>query len=421
MSGRRSARIAPRMLFITTLGVAFVATAAIRTTHGPPADEPPRTPSAAGRAVRVVVAELGCLRITEDVLGRVEYRPDEVHVVSARAGGQVDAVLTSVGANVDRGTVLAQLDDAIVGPGVRRARALLAAARARVDEFADAGAQIRTRELGATRDQSAADAALAAARAARRVDLADRGLISRVAADESSAEAERLRMAADGARRVYDAWTAGGAQRAEVIARAELDAAQADLDAAVRMAADTEIRSPVSGTVTEWFARPGELLAPGQALGVVVHGRATRIRAAVAPAVAHRIELGAEVRSRDADGATPLGHVTTVEPDVDPSTGLVIVLADDEGSTRRAGEWVRVSIVIETIRDAVLVPESALRADADHVVVATVDETGHTRMIAVEVLGGQHGTCALRGIDADARVIVDGAFGLLDGSAVEIE
>jgi multidrug efflux pump subunit AcrA (membrane-fusion protein) len=402
---------------ITGLGL-FATNRAI---HGVDAGSSTEIARESAPTVRVVVVERGDLKITEHVLGRVERSPLDESVISTRVGGVLTAVMTETGTQVTAGSELARLHDPRIASNVRRAEANLAASQARLDDVSAAVTEARTEALRASFEQSSRDAELARTRAGRRETLAAQGLVSTVAAQEASSDADRAEAAKRNARWTLEAWIHGGAQRVETIARAERDAALVDSDTATLDFNEASIRAPVDGIVTKWLVREGEILAPGDTLGVVARQGRLRVRAAVASSLASRIQRDADVWIGAADGPRTHGSVNVVEPDLDSTSGLVPVVVDVDGSAGRVGEWVRTSITIETIQDALLVPESALRSPTTPIVLAVVDANEHVRLTTVELRGRQGGLCAITGIEAGSRVIVDGAMDLEDDCTVVVE
>jgi len=119
------------------------------------------------------------------------------------------------------------------------------------------------------------------------------------------------------------------------------------------------------------------------------------------------------------------GKVIVVSPAVDPSstTVQVWVQSTNPGEKLRPGASVHVSIVAETLADAVVVPAAALlpTAEGDTIVmVVGADSVAHERKIEVGVKEADK-VQIVSGVKPGEHVIVVGGVGLEDGAKVRIE
>jgi len=204
--------------------------------------------------------------------------------VAARVPGRVTGVAVSEGQRVEAGAPVASLSTAELDLALRRAAA----------ERAQADAQLRLLHRGArVEDIAQADAQLAAAAAERRAAEAERAA---AAADEARfnqllarrAGSEKQRDDATARRTLADARVEAAADRATAAGAAlarlkagsraeEIDAGRARLAAVDAQIAtlehdrnETALVAPVAGVVTARLVEPGELLAAGAPVAVIV-------------------------------------------------------------------------------------------------------------------------------------------------------
>lgn len=204
--------------------------------------------------------------------------------VAPEAGGRILEVLVAEGDHVKAGDVIARLDTRDIELALRRADAdrqqaeaqlRLLQAGARPEEIRQAEAQVASN--GA--DSAAAEAELAAAE----VDLQRFEMLlqnnsgSQKQRDDAATRRDvaRERVAAARARerasREALARLEAGARREEIEgARARVAAAEAQLATLEKNRADTTVRSPLDGIVTEKLLEPGEMVAPRTPIVVVV-------------------------------------------------------------------------------------------------------------------------------------------------------
>lgn len=170
--------------------------------------------------------------------------PRNASRLSAQASGVLQRWTADVGAIVQRGQVLAQIDPRDAELAVERARAALQASDARL-QLAQAQLQ-RSRELVA------------------------QGFFSQEALAQRETEA--------------------------ALARSERSANQAALDTARRQLEKTTLRAPFQGVVTERLAQTGEAVEPGTPLYVVADTSGSEVSADIAPADVPGLRTATDVR-----------------------------------------------------------------------------------------------------------------------------
>lgn len=189
------------------------------------------------------------------------------------------------------------------------------------------------------------------------------------------------------------------------------------------------VRAPFDGVVGAKLTEVGEWVTPGQAVLELVATDAVRLDFPVAEDFLPAIHRGGEVRYQL--NATPgeeyAGEVATVVPVTDPGarTFLLRVRPQEEGPALQPGMSVRAVLQLPTQRSALVVPRDAtLRYPDGRTVVWTV-ENGDNGPQAVEhpVQTGLQfeGLVEIRsGLEADARVVVEGNEALQVGQAVQV-
>jgi HlyD family secretion protein len=143
----------------------------------------------------------------------------------------------------------------------------------------------------------------------------------------------------------------------------------------------------------------------------------------VAQAVALKAGLSATISQTDADiqGA---GKITVVSPAVDPNSTTVEVWVEaaNPGERFKPGATVRVEIIAETIKEAIVVPPAALLPSAEGGVQALVvgaDSAAHEKKIEVGVREADK-VQIVKGLDAGEKVIIVGGVGLEDKAKVKV-
>lgn len=216
------------------------------------------------------------------------------------------------------------------------------------------------------------------------------------------------------------------AQAAVDAASATLLADQAAIDAAKVALSYTQINSPLTG-------RAGALAVT---IGTALQSNVTPIvtitqldpiavtfnlpQRNLAQAIAALKDGGAKVTATLADGGGSFqGRLYFVDNAVDPASGTVRARAkfDNKDGRLWPGAFVEISQTINTLKDAVLVPQAALIQSARGTIVYVVED-GKALMKPVKQVAGQSGEAAITGIAAGESVVVDGKQNLRPGSVV---
>ncbi len=215
----------------------------------------------------------------------------------------------------------------------------------------------------------------------------------------------------------------------EARASSALAAARADLAAAERVLADTEVRSPFTGIAERVHVHVGDYLKPGTPAVTLADFSSARIKAGVTAREAELLQGAdsAEV-TLDALGATRfIGRINSLARMSDAATGtytLEIWLEDIPGDLPdrlREGMLATVYLPYTDASASLTVPSAAVfrRGGAMHVFVVNAGRalltpvgTGRTNGPTVEVLSG---------LEEGDLVVTDGQFALRNGAPVTVE
>jgi len=185
-----------------------------------------------------------------------------------------------------------------------------------------------------------------------------------------------------------------------------------------------EIRSPISGIVSDRPIYPGEMAASGSAIISIVDISQVVARANVPVKDASSIQVGRPARIAGPDGDIP-AKVTVVSPAVDPNTTTVEVWvqAANPGEKLKPGATARVTIIAETIQDTIIVPASALLNSDEggqKVMVVGSDSRAQERKVSVGVRQGNR-VQIVTGLQPGDQVVTSGGLGLEDKAKVTVQ
>jgi HlyD family secretion protein len=207
----------------------------------------------------------------------------------------------------------------------------------------------------------------------------------------------------------------------EATAQARAAALRARIKADEVRLAQTRILAPDDGVISARSATLGAVLQPGQELFRLIRRERLEWRAEVAAAELARIKPGMAVTLSAAGGETTKGSVRMVAPTVDASTrnGLVFVDLPQPGGVK-AGMFARGEFSLGE-QQALTLPQSAVLLRDGFSYVFRVGEGNKVQQVKVAV-GQRSGDriAVSSGLDAQARVVAQGAGFLADGDVVRV-
>ena len=114
------------------------------------------------------------------------------------------------------------------------------------------------------------------------------------------------------------------------------------------------------------------------------------------------------------------GKVLVIDNQVDPAIAAVRVKAQipNESMTLLPGQFARVSLVANTLKDALSIPSQAVIINPRGKMVYTVDKEGKAASKPVKVVYEYLGTSVVTGIEPGDKVVVEGKQNLRPGGKV---
>ena len=187
----------------------------------------------------------------------------------------------------------------------------------------------------------------------------------------------------------------------------------------------SEIRSPISGVVTERPLYAGETAAAGAPLLTVMDTSSLLAKVHLTQPQAQQLKVGDPVSvAVPGIDKSISGEVTLLSPALDPGSTTVEVwvrLSNCDGSLK-PGTPVHLLLAGRTVPNAVVVPTESLvttSAGKKAIVIVGADGVAHMRNVSVGIQDNGR-VQILSGISAGDRVITEGAYGLDNGTRVKI-
>jgi membrane fusion protein (multidrug efflux system) len=213
-------------------------------------------------------------------------------------------------------------------------------------------------------------------------------------------------------------------QEALDVSRNNLDRSEAlRREAQVRLSKAT-IEAPFSGTLGLRLISPGAYVTKGDDIVRLENISAMKMDFRVPEIYAAHVRAGQNVSIRlDAfPGEAFNGHIYAVEPSIDEKTRTVLLRARIPNPTHKLkpGMFVRVALILETRKNAVLVPEPAIWPQGqDSFVFRVVD--GKAALTKIALGQRRPGEVeVLQGLSPGDTVVTEGQIKLRDGASVMV-
>jgi len=204
----------------------------------------------------------------------------------------------------------------------------------------------------------------------------------------------------------------------------ELERLALEIDEAERQLGYTEVRAPISGTITERLVNLGDFVTMNQKLFHIIDFESIVARVFVPEKELPRVAPGlvARLTAPALAGERFAGTVLRLAPVVDPESGTVKVTVDVPLTAGlKPGMYVDVELVTAVRDDALLVPKRALVYDEDQVFVFRVgDDLEAERVLIVPQLEDKLNVQPAGGLAAGDRVVIAGQAGLKQGVEVRL-
>ena len=318
----------------------------------------PETPPVPVAVAQAVARDMP---IRLQVVGRAEAF--ESVALKARVDGQVAALLFSEGQHVRQGDLLIRLDPA------------------------DFAARLAQAEAGVARDE----ALLAKTRAdtTRYMALKDRNFVSEEKVNDTRTN--------------------------EAAALANLRASKAAVEVARLQRSYTEIRAPISGVIGARLVFPGSTVKTNDTTLAVIN-RVQPLHVSFPIPEKHLPRLRAAMQ------AGALKIEAQAPNDATGRFSGVVRFIDNADELLTPGQFLNVSLILDTLANAVTVPDEAVQQGAEGNFVYVVVSDGTVEMRRIETAASDAQTTAVaKGLATGETVVTDGHLRLTPGAKVKIK
>jgi HlyD family secretion protein len=259
-----------------------------------------------------------------------------------------------------------------------------------------------------------------------RQELFQQGAMPRKELDQAGVDLTNARNQYEIAQHHLDALMKVGKQQQLKSAAGQLESAKGKYLGAAAQLNYSEIRSPIDGVVADRPLYPGEMAAAGAPLLTVMDISQVIARAHIPQPEAALLKIGDKATIAVPGEENPIeGKITVVSPALDPNSTTVEIWVQAKNSDQRLkpGTSVRLSMLAQTIPNALVLPATALLTAQDgatSVMQISADNRAHQKSIKVGVRQAD-AVQVIEGLQAGDKIVASGAYGLPDNTKIKAE
>ena len=352
--------------------------------------------------------------------------PVQQAVITPKITAPIRQFFVQRGSRVRQGQLLAILENKDLAAAAEQSKGEFAQAEAGYATTVGSGLpeQIQKAELDTAASKEAFDAQQKLYES--RKQLFQQGALPRRDLDSAQVALAQARSQYQQAQKQLDDLKNLGEKQALKSAGGQLSAATGKHRAAEAQLSYSEIHSPINGVITDRPLYAGELATANQPLLTVMDVSKLIAKTHIAQSEAAVLRVGNPAELRVAGIDDPVkGRVTLVSPALDPgsTTIEVWVEASKPDPALRPGMTINLSITAKTVKDAIVVPASAVFKNpegADIVLLAGSDGHAHVKPVQIGVRALDR-TQIVSGITPGDAVITSGGYALPDNTAIKID
>lgn len=363
--------------------------------------------------------------IAEHIIADAILTPVAQAAIEPKITAPVKEFYVQRGAKVKQGQLLATLENADLAAAALDNKGSYMAAQAAYATTTRAQVPEETQKAELDVAQARANLELNQSIVKSRKQLFAEGAIPGRDLDTAQAALVQAQAAYDSAARHLESLRNVSREASLKAAQGQLTSAEGKFKGAEAQVAFSEIRSPISGVVTDRPLFAGETAAAGAPLITVMDTSVLIAKMHLAQSLVQQMKVG-DAASLSVPGiAAPVpAKVSLISPALDPGSTTVEVWLkiDNKAGTLKVGTPVKASITGRTVQKALKIPQSAVLTAQDgskSVMLIGADGAAHRKPVTVGMQDGGE-VQILSGLAPSDMVITGGAYGLDDGTKVKI-
>src|SRR5579864_5741792 len=376
--------------------------------------------------VSVQVAAVEKTEIEHTITAQAILFPLQQAAIVPKISAPVQKFLVTRGSAVKKGELLAVLENQDLSAAAQDTKGAYDQAQATYETTTAASLpeEIQKAEADAQQAKQVLDAQEKIFES--RQQLFEQGALPRKELDQSRVDITQARNQYAISKKHLDSLLSIGKQAELKGAAGSLESAKGKYMGAAAQLSYSEIRSPISGFVTDRPLYPGEMAAAGSPLLTVMDISSVIAKAHIPQGDAAALKVGDKGTITVPGITEPInGKVTVVSPALDPNSTTVEVWLEAKNPKHelKPGTSVHLSMTAQTVKDALVVPASSVLTAPDGsttVMLVGSDGQAHQKPVKLGIRNGED-VQIIEGVNEGDKVISSGAYGLPDKTKIKIE
>lgn len=208
------------------------------------------------------------------------------------------------------------------------------------------------------------------------------------------------------------------------ISLTELNTSTADIKVLEAQIDKSQIRAPFSGVIGLRYVSEGSYITPATPIANLYNIAPAKIEFSVPGRYTNIVGVGDKITfTTEGSEETYEGKVYAIEPKIDPATRTLLVRALSPNKDKKLipGQFVRISITLESKENAILVPSIAVVPEANGHLVYLVNQ-GKADSVKVNIgYRGAQEVEIISGVNSGDTLVVSGVQQVKDGAPVQIK
>jgi RND family efflux transporter MFP subunit len=364
--------------------------------------------------------------ISEEIVADATLAPLAQAAISPKVTAPVKKFYVQRGSRVKAGELLVTLENNDLAAAALDNKGAFDAAQGTYDIATGATVPEDAEKARLDLAQATANLNLAQSIVDSRTQLFSQGAIPGRDLDSAKAALVQAKAAYDIAKQHSESMQKISHKAALESAEGQLTSAKAKYMGAQAQLSYTEIRSPISGVVTDRPLFAGETAAAGTPVITVMDTSALLAKLHISQIQAQQLKLGApaSITVRGLDEPLP-AKVSLISPALDPGSTTVEVWlrVENPKGALKAGTPVRTTITGRTAENALTLPQEAIQTGPDGVskfVLVIAPDGAATKKAVTLGITNPESAQILSGVTAADNVITTGGYGLDEGTKVKV-
>ncbi len=203
----------------------------------------------------------------------------------------------------------------------------------------------------------------------------------------------------------------------------QIFAAQSQLDSVQARINNTLITAPFSGTIEKIYFQEGEIVSPSRPFAKIVNQKEIKVEIGLSPSETKNVQIGQKVEITPLQESEKhyLGEIYYISPTADPLTKkfLVKIKINNESQELKSGLVVRVKIFTQEIKNALLIPKTAIFKEEDKEKIYVI-EKGEVKIKEIKTIPFDDKNLLVeKGLKEGEEIVLNSDYILQEGEKVK--